>query len=168
MSKAAQEMQRLADGIWNERKGRKRMSSDDASNDSRMGPSAAANDKPEPEPEPETAEADNNDGVAEGEDAMQAAESTTRTTKKKSTAKKSTAKRSAKTSTRSAKAAKTSTNGSGRKRGVPVSGSLRDVKAAGTTYVALIFDEGQMMVTPTSNREANRDLLVKTLRALIK
>jgi hypothetical protein len=47
------------------------------------------------------------------------------------------------------------------------SGKLKKVEASGTTYLRLEFEEGSIMLTPTGNREANRDIAVKALRALL-
>jgi hypothetical protein len=47
------------------------------------------------------------------------------------------------------------------------SGKLKKVEATGNTYITLEFEEGKIVLTPTGNREANRDLAVKALRALL-
>lgn len=47
------------------------------------------------------------------------------------------------------------------------SGKLKKVEASGTTYLRLEFEEGSIMLTPTGNREANRDVAVKALRSLL-
>jgi hypothetical protein len=49
-----------------------------------------------------------------------------------------------------------------------VSGALLSIKPQGTTYLALEFEEGKIVLTPTSNREPNRDLALKVLKALLK
>jgi hypothetical protein len=49
-----------------------------------------------------------------------------------------------------------------------VSGALLSIKPQGTTYLALEFEEGKIVLTPTSNREPNRDLALKALKALLK
>ena len=55
-----------------------------------------------------------------------------------------------------------------RSRTKVVSGALVRIQAQGTTYLALEFEEGKIVLTPTSNREPNRDLAVKALKALLK
>lgn len=47
------------------------------------------------------------------------------------------------------------------------SGKLKKVEPTGTTYLRLEFEEGSIMLTPTGNREQNRDIAVKALRALL-
>jgi hypothetical protein len=47
------------------------------------------------------------------------------------------------------------------------SGKLKKVEASGTTYLTLEFEEGTITLTPTGNREQNRDIAVKALRALL-
>lgn len=48
-----------------------------------------------------------------------------------------------------------------------VSGKLKKVEASGTTYLTLEFEEGSITLTPTGNREQNRDVAVRALRALL-
>jgi hypothetical protein len=47
------------------------------------------------------------------------------------------------------------------------SGKLKKIEASGTTYLTLEFEEGSITLTPTGNREQNRDIAVKALRALL-
>lgn len=47
------------------------------------------------------------------------------------------------------------------------SGRLKKVEATGNTYLTLEFEEGKIVLTPTGNREQNRDIAVKALRALL-
>lgn len=47
-------------------------------------------------------------------------------------------------------------------------GAITAVVTMGGTYLALEFEEGKIVLTPTSNREQNRDLAVKALKALLK
>lgn len=47
------------------------------------------------------------------------------------------------------------------------SGKLKKIEASGTTYLKLEFEEGAIVLTPTGNREQNRDIAVKALRALL-
>lgn len=72
------------------------------------------------------------------------------------------AKKAAKTP-RAAKAA-----GERKSRVKTVSGELKKVEPMGGTYLKLEFEEGHIVLTPTSNREANRDIAVKALRSAIK
>lgn len=51
---------------------------------------------------------------------------------------------------------------------VVASGAIRSAKASGKTYVEITFEDGSMTVTPSSNREQNRDILVKAINALAK
>ena len=51
---------------------------------------------------------------------------------------------------------------------VVASGALQKVEATGTTYITLEFEEGKIVLTPTGNREQNRDIAAKALRALLK
>ena len=51
---------------------------------------------------------------------------------------------------------------------VLASGSIKSVEASGDTYLVLKFDEGQITLTPTGNRAANRDIAAKAIRALLK
>lgn len=70
---------------------------------------------------------------------------------------------------KAAKTAKTAKAPAERKSRVKVvSGALKKIEAMGGTYLKLEFEEGHIVLTPTSNREANRDLAVKSLRALLK
>lgn len=48
------------------------------------------------------------------------------------------------------------------------SGAIKNVVAMGGTYLALEFDEGKIVLSPTSNREQNRDIAVKALKAALK
>jgi hypothetical protein len=47
------------------------------------------------------------------------------------------------------------------------SGKLKKIEASGTTYLTLEFEEGSITLTPTGNREQNRDIAVKALRGLL-
>jgi DNA-binding protein YbaB len=47
------------------------------------------------------------------------------------------------------------------------SGKLKKIEASGTTYLTLEFEEGTITLTPTGNREQNRDVAVKALRGLL-
>lgn len=47
------------------------------------------------------------------------------------------------------------------------SGKLKKIEASGTTYLTLEFEEGTITLTPTGNREQNRDIAVKALRSLL-
>jgi hypothetical protein len=46
-------------------------------------------------------------------------------------------------------------------------GKLQKVEASGGTYLTLTFEEGTIKLTPTANRNANRNAAVKALRALL-
>jgi hypothetical protein len=50
---------------------------------------------------------------------------------------------------------------------VPPSGKLQNIEAVGKTYITLQLDEGTITLTPTSNREQNRDIVAKALKALL-
>ena len=50
--------------------------------------------------------------------------------------------------------------------GLP-SGKVQNVEAVGKTYITLKLDEGTVTLTPTSNREQNRDIVAKALKALL-
>ena len=76
-----------------------------------------------------------------------------------------TKKKSVKKKAKTMKAQKSESGG--RKRAV-VSGALVGAKPAGETYLRCMFDEGHIQLTPTSNRKANRDLMVKAINALVK
>lgn len=54
-----------------------------------------------------------------------------------------------------------------KKSKVQPTGQIVDVKASGETYLSVIFEEGNITLTPTSNRQVNRDVIVKSLRELI-
>lgn len=58
--------------------------------------------------------------------------------------------------------------GKRQRRSKVISGALKSVSASGKTYLELVFEEGTMLLTPSSNREANRDIAVKAIRALLK
>lgn len=48
-------------------------------------------------------------------------------------------------------------------------GGIKKVEASGSTYLVLTFENSvAVTLTPTGNREANRDAVVKALRALLK
>jgi hypothetical protein len=47
------------------------------------------------------------------------------------------------------------------------SGKLKKVESTGNTYLTLEFEEGKIVLTPTGNREQNRDIAVKALRSLL-
>jgi hypothetical protein len=49
-----------------------------------------------------------------------------------------------------------------------ISGEITEIKASGETYLQVMFEEGHITLSPTSNRSANRDAVVKALRALVK
>jgi hypothetical protein len=92
--------------------------------------------------------------------------------KKAKSAKKTKADKAPKTAkapkTRAAKVRDVDTDAAAapRKR-VPAAGELNSVIAKGETYIELQFTEGQVTLTPTSNRVHNRDLVVATLNKLL-
>jgi hypothetical protein len=47
------------------------------------------------------------------------------------------------------------------------SGKLQRIEAVGNTYLRLEFEEGAITLTPTSNREQNRNITAKALKALL-
>jgi hypothetical protein len=47
------------------------------------------------------------------------------------------------------------------------SGKIKSISATGTTYITLEFEEGKIVLSPTSNREQNRDIATKALKALL-
>ena len=51
---------------------------------------------------------------------------------------------------------------------VEPSGAITGVKAGGTTYLILELEQGAITLTPTGNREKNRDAAVKAIKALLK
>ncbi len=67
---------------------------------------------------------------------------------------------------KAAKAAKVAGERKPREKKV-ASGKLKKIEASGTTYLTLEFEEGSITLTPTGNREQNRDIAVKALRALL-
>jgi hypothetical protein len=46
-------------------------------------------------------------------------------------------------------------------------GKLQKVEAVGNTYLRLEFEEGTITLTPTGNREQNRNIAAKALKALL-
>lgn len=71
------------------------------------------------------------------------------------------------------KAAKAATKADGsaarkQRSKVIASGAIVSVESAGKTYLTLAFDEGQITLTPTGNREQNRDLAVAAIKKLLK
>ena len=65
------------------------------------------------------------------------------------------------TKTKAAKSAKAG------RRVKAVSGKLTGAAVSGKTYVKLSFEEGSLMVTPTSNREGNAAAVAKAIGSLI-
>jgi hypothetical protein len=47
------------------------------------------------------------------------------------------------------------------------SGKLQSIEATGNTYLRLEFEEGTITLTPTGNREQNRNIAAKALKALL-
>lgn len=47
------------------------------------------------------------------------------------------------------------------------SGKLQKIETVGNTYLRLEFEEGTITLTPTSNREQNRNIATKALKALL-
>ena len=91
----------------------------------------------------------------------------TDTMAKKSTGGKKAAKADKKKAVKpAAKAAKTPGERKPREKKV-ASGKLKKIEASGTTYLTLEFEEGSITLTPTGNREQNRDIAVKALRGLL-
>ena len=83
---------------------------------------------------------------------------------------KSTVKMAKKNTTGGKKAAKTAKAPKGERKPREkkvAAGKLKKIEASGTTYLTLEFEEGTITLTPTGNREQNRDIAVKALRALL-
>lgn len=47
------------------------------------------------------------------------------------------------------------------------SGKIYRIEAVGNTYLRLEFEEGAITLTPTGNRELNRNIATKALKALL-
>lgn len=47
------------------------------------------------------------------------------------------------------------------------SGKLQKIETVGNTYLRLEFEEGSITLTPTGNREQNRNIATKALKALL-
>lgn len=47
------------------------------------------------------------------------------------------------------------------------SGKIQKIEAVGNTYLRLEFEEGTITLTPTGNREQNRNIAAKALKALL-
>lgn len=47
-------------------------------------------------------------------------------------------------------------------------GPITGIKASGETYLQLAFGDAHITLTPTSNRQKNRNLVVEAIRALLK
>ncbi len=54
------------------------------------------------------------------------------------------------------------------KVGSAISGDITEIRATGERRLQIVFENGLITMTPTSNRSVNRDLAVKALRALMK
>jgi len=47
------------------------------------------------------------------------------------------------------------------------SGKIQKIEAVDNTYLRLEFEEGTITLTPTGNREHNRNIAAKALKALL-
>jgi hypothetical protein len=47
------------------------------------------------------------------------------------------------------------------------SGTIQKIEAVGNTYFRLEFEEGSITLTPTGNREQNRNIATRALKALL-
>lgn len=162
MSRLAQEVSRQATEIRRAAKKEKPVAKEQQESDySMIDAIHAAN-----EPDAEVAELQGGveSDMTEATPAETAEEKETTVAKKKS--KKAKAAPKAKAKGKKAPAAKAERKPRAKK---VVSGEIVGIEARGLPgYCVLVFEEGQIMMSPSSNRTENRDIAVKALKALLK